>query len=177
MWKKIKWDYVAAIVVSIPVFAYLVFGIIAVGCAERYREIEFYGIVVRTTVKMHPWCIRSKENCPTPMYISAKDQCLKLDPETAADEVKTFLNHARIDYEEQYTLDRFGADYYIIADCFQFAYRHGKLWVYTILPDEKIIDGVRIGTSPQTFFSLPLEFSDIEKMFGHDYKVYERCFK
>ena len=124
--------------------AILVFVILAFGCGERYRVIKFDGVEVRTTIKMHPWLIYSNKNIPTPMYISTKDKCLKLDSEITKDEIKTFLSYAKIDYVEQYTGDRIGADYYIIAGCFEFYYQHGKLLRYVILPDKKIVDGVAL---------------------------------
>ena len=150
------------------------------GCDDlKYKEIEFPGVEVWATNEMIPWCIRSGNDIPVPLYVSHKGKCLKLDSGTTMDETENFLNDVGIAYEVQYRLSAYTHNY-IIAGCFGLYYDddHGKLRYYDLdtRDPEKLIDGVRVGTLPEVLFSLPLKFADIETMFGCDYKVHD-CIK
>ena len=154
--------------------------VLLTGCDDlSYKAIEFPGVEVRATNKMIPWIISSKGDLPVPLYVSHKGKCLKLDSGATMDETKAFLNDVEIAYKEHYDPYR-EWKYYIIAGCLEFFYDdHGKLKHYALAyrDPETLIDGVRVGTSPEALFPIPLKFADIETMFGRDYKVYDRVEK
>ena len=143
------------------------------------RELEFPGVRVLATVEMRPWCILSKKDIPTAIYISVQGKYLKLDSETTRDDAKKWLDDTDLDYKEQVdtTMQHKGRVYFrISAGCLHLFYCNDKLWSYDISfdgNDSKIMDGVCIGTSPQTLFPLPLGVADIEAMFGRNYEVYK----
>lgn len=157
--------------------------VFAAGC-DGGKEIEFPAAIVRATNEMHPWGIESKKDIPQPIYISRRGKCLKLDTKTTADETKTFLKSANIDYKETIegetvfhaNPDRehhMTAKHFIEFAGFQLNYRDGLLHQYylsTVHP-EKLLADVRVGTSAETGFSLPLKFEDVKQMFGNRYTI------
>lgn len=155
-------------------------------CREGFKALDFPGVHVHATAKMHPLLILS-QGTPTPIYISVRDKYLKLDSETTRDETKKFFQDTGIDYKESFQDDITGGERFLIfAGCFELYYQHDKLVDYAIFLDRnenyfhyrgrsdiKIIDGVCIGTSRQTLFPLPLRLADIEAMFGRKYMISE----
>ncbi|MBQ9336362.1 MAG: hypothetical protein IJS14_03575 [Lentisphaeria bacterium] len=178
------------IIVGIPVAiigAYVLFAIslfVYGMCREGFKALDFPGVHVHATAKMHPLLISSK-GIPTPIYVSVKDKYLKLDSETTRDETKKFFQDTGIDYKESFQDDITGGERFLIfAGCFELYYQHDKLVSYDIFLDRnenyfhyrgrndvKIIDGVCIGTSRQALFPLPLRLADIEAMFGREYMI------
>ena len=121
------------------------------------------------------------------MYISVKDKYLKLDPETTRDETKKFLENTGLDYKESVLNDLpSGERVSIFSGCLDLYYQYDKLVKYGIFLDRnekyfnyrnrndiKFIDGIRIGTSLQALFPLPLRLADIEALFGRKYTIHE----
>ena len=170
----------------------IVLGIVAAlfsGC-EDYREIEFPAAKVNATADMQPWSVSSGKDIPVPLYVSRNGKCMKFDTETTPEKTKTFLKDIGLYYEEHPctdTLYEFGEEYEnhrIDAEGFEFYYNRGKLWRYHLSTKHlsakrstRWSQGVRVGTSPDELFSLPLTFEDVKKMYGNDYKVCKHVYK
>ena len=170
----------------------IVWGIVAAlfsGC-EDYREIEFPAAKVYATAKMQPWSVSSEKDIPVTLYVCRDGKCMKFDTETTPEDTKTFLKDIGLHYEEHPctdTLYEFGGkyeDHRIDAEGLGFYYDHGKLWQYHLstkhLSTERSarwVEGLRVGTSPDKLFALPLKFEDVKKMYGNDYKIHKRVYK
>ena len=172
--------------------------LVAVGCivsgCEDYREVEFPAAKVLTTPQMQPWGINSKSNIPLPIYISCNGRHLRLDKKTTADETKAFLQSIAADYKEHFTdtavfSARSGQEsvkrefHCIEAGIFSFYYDHGGfLTEYRLRSNvpNSMIYPVYIGTSLSALFYVPassdmiLNFDDIRKIFGDEYKITRR---
>ena len=165
----------------------IVLGIVAAlfsGC-EDYREIEFPAAKVNATADMQPWSVSSGKDIPVPLYVYRDGKCMKFDTETTPEETKTFLKNIGLYYEEHPctdTLYYFGGEYEnhrIDAEVFEFYYNRGKLWYYCLSTKRSTrwSEGLRVGTSPDELFALPLKLEEVKKMYGNDYKVYKRVYK
>lgn len=157
------------------------------GC-DGYNEVDFPSIRVNTTLEMKVVGIYSKNNILLPIYISYDNKCLKLDGETTVNDTKIFFTSIGleckeiVDKETVYHHKHSGEEestelkHRIIAGVFDLEYKNYKLCNYLIRSGSpyKMIDGVKIGVSANELFSLPVNFDDIKKMFGHRYDI-RRC--
>ena len=176
-----------------PILIFVAVGCIVSGC-EDYREVEFPAAKVLTTPRMQPWGINSKSNIPLPIYISCNDRNLRLDNQTTAAETKAFLRSIAADYKEHFTdtavfsahsgHESVTREFHCIeAGIFSFYYDpRGFLTEYRLrstIPN-RMTYPVYIGTTPAALFYVPagsdmiLNFDDIKKIFGNEYKITRR---
>ena len=187
--KRFLW---AVLILTVAVFAayvlFAVFLFVRAMFLEDFKALVFPKVLVHATVKMHPLYISSfisSRDDLTPIYISVKGKCLKLDSGTTRDETKNFFDGTGLGYKERVEKDFIGDEHFLIfSGCFVLHYHRDKLESYHIYLDRhenyfryrgrddiKMIDGVSIGTSRRTLFPLPLQLADIEAMFGRKYEI------
>ena len=183
--KRFLWSVlILTVAVFVACVSFVVFLFVRALFLEEFKALDFPGVLVHATVKMHPLFISSHDDL-TPMYISVKGKCLKLDSETTRYETKKFFDDTGLDYKESVENDFMGDEHFLIfSGCFELYFHHDKLERYAIYLDKhenyfsyrgrndiKIIDGVSIGTSLRALFPLPLRLADIETMFGRKYEI------